>query len=233
VLSGVFYEPFGPNGGWVWGNSTQASPNTHTRIFDKDFRATRITSDLPEQGAQPYFDRELTWDAASRITSITNHGNTALSGSYGYDALDRLASVTMSSVTSTYVYDEVGNRVSTTLPAGVSTYSYAPGSHRLTAIAGAQNRSFTFDAAGNVTSDGATTRVYGGNGRAKQVSSGSSVTGYGINALGQRVEKLDASGIPTFFVYDEGGHLVGEYGADGKAVQETIWLGDLPVAIVK
>ena len=36
VLDQVFYEPFGPNGGWRWGNSSAALPNFHTRTFDLD-----------------------------------------------------------------------------------------------------------------------------------------------------------------------------------------------------
>lgn len=35
------------------------------------------------------------------------------------------------------------------------------------------------------------------------------------------------------FVYDEAGHLVGEYDPTGKMVQEIVWLNDLPVASVR
>ncbi|MEQ1560351.1 MAG: RHS repeat-associated core domain-containing protein [Methyloglobulus sp.] len=37
----------------------------------------------------------------------------------------------------------------------------------------------------------------------------------------------------TYFVYDEAGHLLGEYDKQGKAVQETVWLGDMPTAVLK
>jgi RHS repeat-associated protein len=33
-------------------------------------------------------------------------------------------------------------------------------------------------------------------------------------------------------VYDEGGHLTGSYASRGGAFQETVWLGDLPVAVL-
>ncbi len=36
VLDQVFYEPFRPDGGWRWGNSTPLSPNLHVRQFDAD-----------------------------------------------------------------------------------------------------------------------------------------------------------------------------------------------------
>ena len=34
------------------------------------------------------------------------------------------------------------------------------------------------------------------------------------------------------FVYDAAGHLLGEYDGTGKAIQETVWLGNLPVAVL-
>ncbi|MEZ5514883.1 MAG: RHS repeat-associated core domain-containing protein [Steroidobacteraceae bacterium] len=37
----------------------------------------------------------------------------------------------------------------------------------------------------------------------------------------------------TKFAYDEAGHLIGEYSATGTLVQETIWLGDIPVATLR
>jgi RHS repeat-associated protein len=37
----------------------------------------------------------------------------------------------------------------------------------------------------------------------------------------------------TFYVYDEQGHLLGEYDAAGRPIQETVYLGDLPVAVLK
>ena len=42
-----------------------------------------------------------------------------------------------------------------------------------------------------------------------------------------------AAGVTTRFVYDEAGHLLGEYGSTGIAAQETVYLGDWPVATVR
>jgi len=35
------------------------------------------------------------------------------------------------------------------------------------------------------------------------------------------------------FVYDEAGYLLGEYDGTGAVIQETVWLGDLPVGVLK
>ena len=36
-----------------------------------------------------------------------------------------------------------------------------------------------------------------------------------------------------YFIYDEAGHLIGEYDSNGNAIQEHIYLGDRPVAVVQ
>jgi RHS repeat-associated protein len=54
-----------------------------------------------------------------------------------------------------------------------------------------------------------------------------------INGLGQRVSKSIA-GVPQLtFAYDEAGHLTGKYDGNGNLLQETVWLGDLPVAVLQ
>lgn len=57
-------------------------------------------------------------------------------------------------------------------------------------------------------------------------------TSYVYNGLGKRVKKSSA-GVTRYFAYDEAGHLLGEYDAQGDLVQETVWLGDIPVATLR
>ena len=37
----------------------------------------------------------------------------------------------------------------------------------------------------------------------------------------------------TLLVYDEAGHLLGEYASSNALVQETVWMGDIPVATLQ
>lgn len=34
------------------------------------------------------------------------------------------------------------------------------------------------------------------------------------------------------FMYDEMGHMIGEYSSAGALIEETIWMGDIPVAVI-
>jgi uncharacterized protein RhaS with RHS repeats len=55
-------------------------------------------------------------------------------------------------------------------------------------------------------------------------------TTYAINGLGERIAKSSNQAIE--YVYDSAGHLIGEYDDKGNAIEETVWLGDLPVVTV-
>jgi RHS repeat-associated protein len=46
------------------------------------------------------------------------------------------------------------------------------------------------------------------------------------------IEKSGTAGT-TIFMQDEAGHLIGEYDGSGNLIEETVWLGDLPVATLR
>jgi RHS repeat-associated protein len=93
------------------------------------------------------------------------------------------------------------------------------------------NRSYQYDAAGNTLSDGQRTFTYNDAGRMITATQNSLTTSYQYNALGQRVKKTNAT--TTYFVYDEAGHLAGEYDQAGNLIEELVWLGDIPVASIR
>ncbi|MFL6710081.1 MAG: RHS repeat-associated core domain-containing protein [Massilia sp.] len=96
-------------------------------------------------------------------------------------------------------------------------------------------RSNLYDGAGNLTSDGTVSYSYSARGRLSQISNAGVTVSYLYNGLGQRVSKQGAT-VPTganHFFYDEQGKLIGEYDATGAAIEETVYLGDMPVAILK
>ena len=90
----------------------------------------------------------------------------------------------------------------------------------------------TLDSNGNTSAQNNFTFTYSSDNRLKiALQSGSLQGSYQYNGLGQRVSKADGSS--THFVYDQGGKLIGEYAATGALLQETIYLGDLPVALLR
>jgi RHS repeat-associated protein len=218
LLSSVTYEPFGPPRGWTWGNAT-----SEVRLHNTDGNTSQVS------GTESVF---FGFDNAFRITSATNASNSALSWTYGYDALDRLISASKTGATYGWTFDADGNRLTQTGTAA-GTYTISGTSNRLSSITGTPARTYTYDNAGNALTFGTVTNTYNNRGRMKTAKVGSSTTTYVYNAIGQRVRKSGGPAGTVLYWYDEAGHLLGEYNSTGGLVQETVWLGDIPVATIR
>jgi RHS repeat-associated protein len=220
LLSGANTKPFGPLAAWHWGNGlyTFRDYDTDGRLADWEFR-----------NGVSILRKNQSFDGGSRITAIADPNNTTASQTYQYDVLDRLTQAQSGSpVTHTqqFSYDAVGNRQSETIDGGVATLTYASTGNQLQQMAGAVNANY-FNEATTLAF------TYNNANRLVQVqSSGATIGAYAVSALGQRVSKA-AGGVTTLFVYDEQGHLLGEYDNAGNLIQETIWLEDLPVATLR
>jgi RHS repeat-associated protein len=241
LLSGAIYFPFGPAASWIEGNGA-----SYVRTFDQDGRIAAI--------AMPANDNVgLTYDLDSRIATIAETG--LPTKTFGYNKVGSVNAYASGAITQTYTYDSSGNRVSANLSnGGASTsyaYSYDPHSNRLLGIASSVNEAFGYDGGGNTVVDTlpsvSTTFSYNPRNRLSQSTNGVVTLDYWTNGLGQRVSKVNAStGLSvaaqvslaydppqTYFMYDEAGHLIGQYNNSSGVQQETVWLGDLPIAIIQ
>ena len=217
VLSGATYEPMGPVNGWTWGNGTATS-----RTYDSDGKTAQISS----AGVKTY-----AYDNAFRITGIADTSTGALNWTYGYDALDRITSGSASGISRGWTYDANGNRLSETGSAP-STYRISSFSNQITSITGTLSRTYSYDSAGDTLSDSTVTATYNDRGRLLTLANGSSNATYVYNAIGQMAMSSGTSGT-TLYMYDEGGHLLGEYDGHGSLIEETVWLGEIPVATLR
>jgi RHS repeat-associated protein len=216
VVSGVTYEPFGGVNGWTWGDGT-----TTSRTFNGDGLVSQIVTAGVTLG--------YSYDNANRITGISDSSNSALTWSYGYDALDRLTSAVTTAITDGWTYDASGNQLTQTGTTPI-TFTVSSGSNQLTATTGSLVRSYTYDAAGHTQGYGTNSFTY--NNRGRMAATSASSTDYLYNALGQMIEKSGTLGTTTF-MQDEAGHLIGEYDGSGNLIEETVWLGDIPVATLQ
>ncbi len=226
LIGQVSYHPFGEVTGWDL-SAASGTPRA-ARPRDLDGRITGYTL-----GAQT---RALTYDAASRIVALSLPGQTI---PVGYDANDRLTSF-IAGATRSYTYDLNGNRLSRSN----EPYVYEATSNRLQRVNSASGTStlrlYGYDASGRAVSDGISAYDYDARGRLAVVtvtpgSPTSKVVFSGYNARGERVSKRvgGPANPATYFIYDEAGRLLGEYDLAGSAIQEIVWLGDLPVASLR
>ena len=159
--------------------------------------------------------------------------------SFSYDPEDRLQTYQDNLGSQTYRYDPTGNRTGIDYGATSYLYTVATTSNRLTKVVGPVVKTYLYDAAGNPTSDSVITFTWDAANRLNKIASGkgsSAVSAsYLYNGFGQRLLKTAnvLTNAPWRYVYDEAGHLIGEYDKNNAARQETVWLGDTPVAVVK
>ena len=232
VISQIGYDPDGQINGWTWGNNQQ-----NERFYDLAGRNIIVSMGFDAQGQQ-LDSRYYSYDAAGRLTDAIADSDPSLNQHHDYDPLDRLTSSQRGEPQlsrTDYNYDLSGNRTEKiTDTTTLYSYSTDPNSNRLQSQGGAQNASYSYDPAGNLTSDGRFNHSYNAAGR--RIATADTATGqiisYGYDPLGQRISKT-AAGTTRQYFYDEQGHLTGEYDATGQLIQEIIWLGDLPVAVLK
>jgi RHS repeat-associated protein len=216
IMSSITYHPFGGPKEWTFANG-----QTVGRAIDLN---GRIISDP--------VDTDIAYDAAGRITGYASGILSALIGSHsvGYDDLDRVTDYTGPSGVLAYLYDANGNRTRRTINGVTTTFSVAATSNRLTKIG---STTILYDANGSRSEyGGGRSYGYDAAGRLTNYVTGTNAATYLYNGRGERVRKT-VNGTATLFMYDEAGHLVGEYNATGSVIRETVFLTDMPVATFK
>jgi RHS repeat-associated protein len=219
LLSGVTYFPYGAASAWTWSNGTGVA-----RTYDQDGKISTITTAADTLN--------FGYDNAFRITGITDTGASANSWSLPtYDLSDRLESASKTGTSYGFTYDANGNRLTQTGTTAI-TLTPATASNELTTTTGGLVRTYSYDASGDTKSYGTLTLTFNDRGRMSVAINGTTSTTYIYNALGQLIEKTVGS-TKTLLVYDETGHLLGEYTSTGALIQETVWMGDVPVATLR
>jgi RHS repeat-associated protein len=151
---------------------------------------------------------------------------------FEYDDLNRLTQFTVNNFSQTYLYDPNGNRTQVQQGAAGYANDIDPASNRLQRAAGPEGtRNFTYDAEGNVKTDGTLSFEFALHGRMRSINSTAGKTTYWYNALGQRVRKTGQD--TTYYFYDGEGRVLGEYDRNGSAIQETVYLDNMPVVVLK
>ncbi|WAC72430.1 hypothetical protein OU995_23210 [Roseateles sp. SL47] len=234
LISQIQWQAFGPARSWLMhmASGTQA----YERVFDTYGRLVRY----PLNGVV----RDLRYDAANRIISYTHLDATtgqataatqALEQNFGYDELGRLTTISTPAQSWTIGYDANGNRTQVTLNGSSRAYTTSATSNRLEQISNPV-RSMSYDAAGNTIADTAmyNSAVYSLDNRLTAITKAGQTTFYSYDAGGQRVSKSNAA-VPDqarVFVYDSSPELLGEYAADGTAVQEVVWFNGQPLVVL-
>jgi RHS repeat-associated protein len=222
-LTGVVYNSASQPTAWTYGNGIQAAfgYNTRLQVQSIDYTVAAQTTGLSYGYTQ-------NGGNTGQITSITDSGDAGRSVAYTYDPYGRLATAATQGSTNfpqwglSWSYDRYGNRLSQALTAGSgpsNSVAVDPTTNRITGTG------FSYDAAGNMTSDGLNTLAYDAENRAVTSTAGGAST-YSYDGNGLRVKKV--SGATTTVYIFSAAKVVGEYD-NGAAVstptRENIYAG--------
>jgi RHS repeat-associated protein len=194
------------------------------------FTVTQNSRQLPEylkvmSGSSTISNLRYQYDANANITSITDAVTSSANRSMGYDGLDRLTSASGLWGSGSYTYDVLGNLKTKTEGGQAMTYNYNTSLNRLTGITGANPRSFTYDAYGNVTNNGLQGFTY--NLAGQMVSSTLPSISYQYDGNDRRVIRTEG-GQATYSVYSQAGQLL--HKKVGGVSTDYIYAGSMLVA---
>jgi RHS repeat-associated protein len=209
---------------WRFGNGL---PRLVT--LDADGRITQLDS----QGAHSL---SFGYTNVDTLGTLNNNVYPSQSATFGYDASDRLTSVSSSADPQTMTADKSGNRLSQTRLGGSYTFTIDSASNRLTSGSGnGQSRSYGYDAAGNLKtenrSDGTRSYDYDTFNRlTKATINGTLVGDYRNNAFNQRAYRGALGGTGTGYAYGRAGEMLYEV---GPQTTSYIWIGKQLVGFVR
>jgi RHS repeat-associated protein len=233
VVTGVAYQPFGPESGLTFGNGV-----TGAYGYDLDYRpTTRVETGTAEiQGlAYAYYPN-------NSVQTITDAVTSANTQAFTYDALDRLTGAISGSGgygTFGFTWDPVSNMKTQTLNGAKTTYTIATDSNRLKKeVIGSTTETLDSTAAGNmhtVTSGSTVLDTFKYN-HADQLASAtttSTAAKYRYDLFGQRLEKLLSGSNPIVYEFSRtDGSLLSENDLHQGVTADYIYLNGRPIGEV-
>jgi RHS repeat-associated protein len=233
VISHLWYNGFGATRQINYGN------NRRLRLWYSAHRHQMTQMAVDNQnGTDPIISKAYAYSVESggadndgRIKRITDYIDSNYSVTYGYDEYNRLRSATAPAYNRSYTYDPWGNLTQVYVSNGVlTTYNIpnnangAPATNRMSSVSYSSGGStaYTWDAAGNMTGEGATSFQYDAASRLKTVNNGTTETN-GFDGDSQRVKKVEGS-VTVFYVRSSVmGKALMEVGGNGAMYRAYVY----------
>ncbi len=225
IVSGVQNGPFGPVS-YTLGNGVSQF-NSYDILGRLNGGSVCPVGTTPALGCSgKIYGFTATWKGQRLNSSSDSVEGTGIT--YGYDSFNRLSSLTNSSSQSlyTYGYDRYGNRWSQQPGSGVSSGStfnvaYNAGTNQITGTG------YTYDAAGNLMSDGTNSYTYDADGNLTGLVSGGVTQQLTYNGLNQQVAQSFSSSTgqdESLVVFDQSGNLASLWLAgSGQLLGKAYW----------
>lgn len=239
VIKTVGYDDAGRMTGWTWGSGY----GSYGWVYDITQNGAIKTITNKNRSDAKTFEVTYGFDNNGRITVVNR--NNGLKDSFTYDNADRiLTEKRVNGSTSvygiTYTYDANGNRTSLVAtgshlqPAAKANYTYL-GNKLATFLKNSTSQTISHTNNAELQLSGIAT-IYDFSGMLRfETQSGTNNQRYMVydhNNL-RTIKSNKSNWLTTAiqYVYDESGHLLGEYNYAGAPLYEYVWLGEKPVAV--
>jgi len=189
-------------------------------------------------GSDPIINQTYTYYPNGSLQQLTDNYDPAYTTTYSYDAYDRLTSASAPAFSRSYSYDEWGNLRTVSGAGGESpnyTINYATNgsgapTNQISNVNG--TLSYTYDAAGNLTNEGATVYTYDAANRLKTANPGNWLSSYYYDGDGKRVRRDVPNLTPLYYVWSSVLKQVAlEVRANYTLVRAYVYMGKKLVAV--
>jgi RHS repeat-associated protein len=234
IVTIATYRPFGPRNSIAYGNAT-----TRTVTFDNRYRVQENKLTAP---AGTIADYTYTSDGSGNVLTIHDLTDPAYNRDFNYDDLSRLLTATTGAslwLSGSYSYDALGNMMTMSLGVGASAravqFQYEGAKPKLLFVTtNGTTVPIGYDNAGNETSYIAT-RSYDARNHLERVDAPSGSTTFAYDGRGVRV--ASGGGTAPFSLYSPELHLLSRFNQsfrighphDPVLLADFIWFGDEPV----
>jgi len=230
VVSGVTYEPFGPETALTFGNGA-----TGAYGFDLDYRPTTRL----DAGTSSILKLSYAYYANDSVKKITDFVNAANTQTLNYNAVDQLTSATSGTGgygTFSFTWDPVGNIKTETVNGTETTFHLASGTNRLSGfVTGSTTETIASSPTGNMTvfKEGSTTLETLAYNKANQLASATTTStsaNYEYGLDGRRLEKAQPGDNPILYQFGSAAkELLSENDLHGGTTADYIYLNGRPI----
>jgi RHS repeat-associated protein len=221
----ISYYPSGSINAFTYGNGV-----TYSAALDSRLRPHTIK--MAGSVAGDMIDVTYGYDPVGNVQTISDAGARGDSRTLGYDGLNRLTSISSAILGSmTAAYDPLNNiRNQQSSVAGSIFATYDASSNRISGITGIYTRTFSYSAAGDITSDGVNQSSFDVLHRLTGISGGVTAQ-YLYDASYRRVKTVNSTGT-TLSVYDQAGEFVYELTTNTGVATDYLSIDGQPIAQV-
>jgi RHS repeat-associated protein len=217
--TGISYNPNGRSAALTYGNGF-----TYSQSLDARLRPYVIQAGGSSAGT--VVNLKYTYDNDNNVQTITDSVTGTQSRSLSYDALDRLTGASGVWGSASYGYDPLDNLRTQTIGTQTVNTVYNQTANRIDGVTGSLARTYTYDAQGNLRTNGVNSFLFDVANRLTQTAG---VASYRYDGNGRRTISIKP-GTTEYSIYDITGNLVHTYATTGCITTDFFTLDHHPIA---